>query len=397
MSSIPLVDWKMFNFYDLNLKALYMKLQLLLLALTFSTLWSCKGEKSKEEKKTNSTEAPWMLGFEKTDVNPIMTSDSTYVFTDPITSNEVQWQKADVFNPGAVVRNDTVFLLFRAEDNPNAILGERTSRIGLAHSTDGIHFTKYPEPVFYPTQDDFRQWDHPGGIEDPRIVETPDGEFLMLYTSWNQDVARLSSATSKDLKNWGKHGPVFRKAHNGKFLDIWSKSGSVVTELVDGRLKAKRFDGKYLMYWGELFVNLAESEDGLNWTPILDDKGQPLHVFEPTLNEFDSHLTEPGPPALFTENGILLLYNGKNLQGKGASSKFPEGTYCGGQVLFDKNDPTKLLARLKEPFICPSLPHEISGQYKAGTTFIEGLVYFKNKWFLYYGTADSMVGLAVKE
>jgi predicted GH43/DUF377 family glycosyl hydrolase len=88
-----------------------------------------------------------------------------------------------VFNPGAVVRNDTVFVLFRAEDNPKAILGGRTSRIGLAYSTDGIHFTKHPQPVLYPDNDEFSQWDQPGGIEDPRIVETPDGEYIILYTS----------------------------------------------------------------------------------------------------------------------------------------------------------------------------------------------------------------------
>ena len=131
--------------------------------------------------------------------------------------------------------------------------------------------------------------------------------------------------------------------------------------------------------------------------PLLNDERELLHVFDPTLNDFDSHLVEPGPPALYTENGILLFYNGKNLSGEGASNKFPEGTYCGGQALFDKSNPSKLLGRLETPFICPSLPHEISGQYKAGTTFIEGLVYYKSKWFLYYGTADSMVGLAVKQ
>lgn len=27
--------------------------------------------------------------------------------------------------------------------------------------------------------------------------------------------------------------------------------------------------------------------------------------------------------------------------------------------------------------------------------FVEGLVYFKNKWFLYYGTADSKIAVAV--
>ena len=99
-----------------------------------------------------------MLDFKKTTVNPIMTADSTYVFDDPVSNKAVQWQKADVFNPGAVVRNDTVFVLFRAEDNPKAILGGRTSRIGLAYSTDGIHFTKHPQPVLYPDNDEFSQW-----------------------------------------------------------------------------------------------------------------------------------------------------------------------------------------------------------------------------------------------
>jgi len=338
----------------------------------------------------------WLLGFEKPEQNPIMTADSTYLFEDPITKKQIQWQKADVFNPAAIVRNDTVFMLFRAEDNPAAILGGRTSRIGLAYSTDGINFTKYPEPVLYPKNDVYQKYDHPGGVEDPRVVETPDGTYIMLYTSWNKKVARLSSATSTDLRHWTKHGPVFQNAHNGKFLDIWSKSGSMVTELINGRLIAKKINGKYLMYWGELFVNLALSADGVEWEPILDEDGELLHVFRPTLGEFDSHLTEPGPPALYTENGILLLYNGKNLSGQGASTEFPEGTYCGGQVLFDKEDPVKMIDRLEEPFICPGLPHEISGQYKAGTTFIEGLVYYKNKWFLYYGTADSMVGIAIK-
>jgi predicted GH43/DUF377 family glycosyl hydrolase len=358
---------------------------------------SCKDTKPVPVIARDTVDSIWMLDFNKTAVNPIMTADSSYVFNDPVSNTGVKWQKADVFNPGAVVRNDTVFVLFRAEDDPKAILGGRTSRIGLAYSTDGISFTKHPQPVLYPDNDEFSQWDQPGGIEDPRIVETPEGEYIMLYTSWNTDVARLSSATSKDLRNWTKQGPVFEEAHDGKFLDVWSKSGSMVTELVDGRLIAKKINGKYLMYWGELFVNLAVSSNGVDWEPTLKENGELLYSFTPTVNEFDSHLTEPGPPALYTENGILLLYNGKNLSGEGATSKYPQGTYCGGQVLFDKNDPTKMIARLETPFICPSLPHEISGQYKAGTTFIEGLVYFKEKWFLYYGTADSMVGLAVKE
>ena len=136
-----------------------------------------------------------MLGFTKPPQNPIMQADPEFTFYCPVTDSLVQWQKADVFNPGAIVRNDTVFMLFRAEDNPDAILGGRTSRIGLAYSTNGIDFIKYPEPVLFPDKDDFQQLDFPGGVEDPRVVELEDGSYLMLYTSWNQDVARLSSAT----------------------------------------------------------------------------------------------------------------------------------------------------------------------------------------------------------
>ena len=338
---------------------------------------------------------PWLLGFVKPPANPVLTADSSFTFQCPIRKSTVNWQKADVFNPASVVRHDTVFLLFRAEDNPAAELGGRTSRIGLAYSTDGIAFTKYPAPVLYPDNDDFRKWDYPGGVEDPRVVETSDGTYLMLYTSWNQDLARLSCATSKDLRHWRKQGSVFEKAYNGRFLNTWSKSGSVVTELRGGRLIAKKINGKYQMYWGELFMNLATSEDGIHWVPQLDEKGQLLQVFQPSPGQFDSHLVEPGPPALYTKNGILLMYNGKNLSGEGASKDVAEGTYCGGQVLFDPEDPSRLISRLDSPFICPDLPHELSGQYTAGTTFTEGLVYFRNSWFLYYGTADSMVGVAV--
>jgi predicted GH43/DUF377 family glycosyl hydrolase len=46
-----------------------------------------------------------------------------------------------------------------------------------------------------------------------------------------------------------------------------------------------------------------------------------------------------------------------------------------------------------EPVLEPTMPWEKSGQYAAGTTFGEGLVAFRGRWFLYYGCADSLVGV----
>ena len=290
-----------------------------------------------------------------------------------------------------------IYVLYRAEDRSGVGIGMRTSRLGLAESTDGITMKRRPAPVMFPGNDSQKEFEWPGGCEDPRIVETVKGNYVLLYTSWNRDVARLSVATSSDLLHWKKQGPAFLKAYDGKFLNHWSKSGSVVTKQINGKFIATKINGKYWMYWGEGPVYLASSTDLINWNPVVDKNNELVPILTARKKMFDSHIVEPGPPAIITAKGIVLLYNGKNAETDDADPALSKGVYCGGQALFDAKDPAKLLDRCSTYFIKPDLPHEISGQYKAGTTFIEGLVFFKNQYFLYYGTADSMVGVAVKK
>jgi predicted GH43/DUF377 family glycosyl hydrolase len=113
------------------------------------------------------------------------------------------------------------------------------------------------------------------------------------------------------------------------------------------------------------------------------------------LRKFDSGLPEVGPPPVLTKDGIVLLYNGKNSAGADLDPALAGGTYSVGQALFAANDPAKPLARTEKPFFQPKLAWEQSGQYAAGTTFAEGLVWFKDRWLLYYGCADSRVGVAM--
>jgi len=335
--------------------------------------------------------------FHKPAENPIIKADSSFTFTDPISKQTVRWQKADVFNPAAIVKDGKVFMLYRCEDNPAAFLGGRTSRIGLAESEDGIHFKKHPEPVLYPDSSAYMKYDYPGGCEDPRVVQTEDGLYVITYTAWNYKVPRLSVAFSKDLFHWEKKGPAFAKAYNGKYLDTATKSASIITRMVNGKQVAAKINGKYWMYWGELIVNLAWSENLHDWHPLLDERGELKAAARPRPGKFDSSLTECGPPAIITDKGIELYYNGRNATDDKADPALPKGMYSVGRMIFDKNDPEKLIDRLDNYFLKPDLPHEITGQYKAGTTFAEALIYFKEKWFLYYGTADSFVGLAISE
>ncbi len=349
-----------------------------------------------------------MLDFVKTDsLNPVLKPGANS-FLDPMTGKAVAWESKNVFNPAIVVLRDTVFMLYRAQDSIGKPGG--TSRIGLAYSTDGLHFTKTARPVFYPEPDAYQAYEWQGGVEDPRIVEDSTGIYYMTYTSYDGKTARLMVASSPDLQKWTKHGPVFANAYGGKYLNQWSKSGSIVSRYAQGKIIATKINGKYWMYWGDQNIWAATSTDLIHWEPFemqVDEsapialKGQALNmpqlrIIIPTRDKkFDSDLVEPGPPAMLTEKGILLIYNSRNLKNIGDTS-LADGTYTAGQVLLDKNNPLQVMHRLNHYFMKPERSYELVGEVN-NVCFLEGLVQFKNQWFLYYGTADSKIAVAVRK
>lgn len=340
----------------------------------------------------------WALGgFVRPEgVNPVITPNPANLFDCPMQKRPIGWEESDTFNPAATLKEGKICVLYRAEDNTATGIGSRTSRIGLAESYDGIRMERRSTPVMYPDNDNVKEFEWPGGCEDPRVVVTEEGLYVMMYTTWNQQVPRLAVATSRDLLSWEKHGPAFADAYDGRFKDLPCKSGSIVTEVKENQLVITKINGKYLMYWGETFVNPATSDDLIHWTPMLDHNNELLALIRPRHGFFDSALTECGPPAILTDMGILLLYNGKNRPDEeGRDKRFNAGTYSAGQVLFNRENPCEVMARLDVPFFRPMESFEKSGQYVDGTVFIEGLVYHQQKWYLYYGCADSQVGVAI--
>ena len=345
------------------------------------------------------TPARWGLGHfvRPADVNPIVAPRADSVFACPMRQAPVHWEGLHTFNPAAVVRNGKVFVIYRAEDDTGAMqIGMHTSRLGLAESEDGLHFTRRPSPVLYPADDDQKGREWEGGCEDPRVVESPDGTYVLTYTQWNRKITDAAIATSKDLLTWTKHGPAFAHASGGKYLRMSHKSAGIVVQVSGDRLIAAKIGGKYWMYWGEGEIHLATSNDLIDWRPVEDGAGKPVVVLSKRAGSFDSSFPEAGPPPVLTRQGIVVLYNGKNAA-QGGDSNLAAGTYAAGEALFASGDPAKLIARTESPVFQPELPFEKSGQYAAGTTFTEGLVLFRGKFFLYYGCADSLVGVAVSE
>ncbi len=365
-------------------------------------LWSCN-QPAHKTPLPEDTGSNWAFtDFEKVDsLNPILNPSSALTFTDPITNETHKWEERNVLNPSAVVKDDKVHLFYRAQDSSG------TSRIGLAISDDGLHFEKRATPVFYPDNDEMKtyEWNYKkidgsakedcktcyfDGAEDPRIIEREDGTYIMTYTAYDGKTARLAIASSKDLLSWTKHGLVLQ---GEDYKDMWSKSGAIVVENVGSRTIAKKINGNYWMYFGDTNLFIATSSDLITWEVLRNEENQKMiSVLHPRAGYFDSRLVEPGPFALYTPEGIVLIYNGSNAANLN-DPNLPKFTYAAGQALFDKEAPYKLLDRTEGYFIHPDKEYEKVGEVNE-VCFVEGLVKFKGKWFLYYGTADSKIAVA---
>jgi len=344
--------------------------------------------------------------FNKVDsLNPILKPSLDLEFKDPLSGKSLQWEERNVLNPSAVVKGDSVYLFYRAQDATG------TSRIGLATSADGLNFSKRATPVFYPDNDAMKkyEWNYRkmanepvvndcvscyfDGVEDPRIIESETGTYIMTYTAYDGKTARLSIASSRDLVNWTKHGLVLNEE---LYKDKWSKSGAIVVEQRGNKMIAKKINGKYWMYFGDTNLFIASSDDLLNWDISTNAENQKMiSVLHPRSGYFDSRLVEPGPYALYKDDGILVIYNGSNAANYN-DPELPKFTYAAGQALFDKNAPHKLIDRTDSYFIYPDKDYEKIGEVNE-VCFVEGLVYFKDKWFLYYGTADSKIAVAIHD
>ena len=274
------------------------------------------------------------------------------------------FESAGVFNPAVVKKDGKFVMLYRAQDQSG------TSRLGYAHSTDGIHFVRRSEPVLAPETD----YEKEGGVEDPRLVKI-GSTYYLTYTAYNKKDAQLCMATSKDLIHWERKG-IIMPAYKGRWNIGWPKSGAILTTKVNDR---------YWMYFlGDSAKDVHEtgvaySHDLIHWTEVLD---QPVVKGRPGF--FDAKVVEPGPPPIMTEQGILLIYNGAD----------EKSVFATGWVLFDKSDPTKVVARSDKPIFKVEQEWEKVGQVP-NVVFVEGVVPVGNRWLFYYGGADKYVGVAV--
>ncbi len=328
-----------------------------------------------------------MLKFEKFKENPIMLLDKN-----------VWWESGAVFNPCSILDdNGKVILLYRAipanyEKKGRFFYGEYISYIGLAKSTDGVHFIKNPEPFISPSEN-YDLY----GVEDPRIVKIKGiSEYLITYTAINSSLAvpknslwgkckfflsqlkglrnsnvRFALASTKDFKTVKKYGVI---GPNHKDKDV-----VIFPELINEKIVIlhRILPNIQIAYFNDF--NHLKNPGKQYWKDYMKDL-EKYTIIKPEFS-WESKKIGAGPTPIKTNRGWLLIYHGVD------SNHF----YRVGAVLLDLFDPSKVIARVSHPLLEPTERFEIFGDTPR-VTFPDGTVILNNDLYIYYGGGDGCIG-----
>ena len=149
-----------------------------------------------------------------------------------------------------VIRNGSSFVMFYTGLYNNA-----TEEIGMATSTNGVTWTKYPTPIIVPGSKG--SWD--SSLASYPSVIWNGTEYLMYFTGGNS----IGIAFSKDLVHWQQYAnnPVLTPGPG--LYDNYSISAHNV--MYDPPLYKMWYSGRYSGNYTHS-IGYATSSDGLHWT-----------------------------------------------------------------------------------------------------------------------------------
>ena len=278
------------------------------------------------------------------------------------------WESQAVFNPGTLRAGNDVHLLYRGVRHKNY------SCIGYAKlDRYGQVVYRHPDPVIVPEWEIEKQ-----GCEDPRIVSF-DGRNLVFYTAYDGKNmaegknARVIMAETQDFRCFDKLGKVGP--------DYQDKDAMIFPEKINGKVAfLHRIEPDIqLAYFDDLDHLLSPEET--YWRSHLEDLDK--HTILRPEESWEHLKIGVGPPPIRTEAGWLLIYHGVD----------KKMVYRAGAALLDENDPSRILARLPYPILEPERDYELSGDVDR-VVFPEGVTLFDDELQIYYGAADTVIGLA---
>lgn len=340
-----------------------------------------------------------MIEAKRAPENPILTPAS-------VKPSRPDFKVVGAFNPAAIKRGDETLLLVRVAEAPVDVakdevvapvwqdgetivkrfprstpgldadrdtrvfnVGKDTYLTSISHlrwarSKDGIAFTVDDAPALSAA--------HPleaFGCEDARITEI-EGTYWINYTAVSPHGIATALASSKDLVSFERHGIIFTPSNR----DV-----TFFPEKIGGKFVAHH--RPMPEHVGRPSIWYASSSDMLAW-------GDHRLVATARPGEWDDEKIGGGaPPVLVSYRGRpawLAIYHGVT-----ASPL----TYSLGALVLDHADPSRILARSRQPILKPEAPFEVKGFF-GNVVFTCGVVAEGDVLRIYYGAADGVTAVA---
>jgi predicted GH43/DUF377 family glycosyl hydrolase len=264
---------------------------------------------------------------------------------------QVDAKGPDVSDPRLVVANGRTWLT-------------SISHLRIARSDDGIHFDVDGLPALGP---DSRYESF--GIEDPRIT-CLDGTYWINYTAVSEHGIATGLASTKDFKTYERHGVMFPPPNR------------------DVTIFPQKIDGRYMALHRPMPEGLGQSAIWTASSPDMFSWGNHRLVATARDGMWDDVKVGGGavPFRVHVDrrDAWLAIYHGV---GRNPPS------YALGALLLDLYDPSKVIARSREPILRPEARYEKEGFF-GSVVFTCGALVEGDLVRIYYGAADDVTAVA---
>lgn len=256
------------------------------------------------------------------------------------------------------------------------------------------------------------------GTEDPRLTWVPSlGRHLMTYVAYGPLGPRTAFAHSEDLRNWERLGPCHFEYQPELSMDLnlfSNKDAVFFPEPVNDPDGVPSYAVLHRPMWdlggiregeGEhLPAGLGDPRPGIwiSYVAVEDvqrDIRNLVHLRHHKLVALSEFPFEElkiggGPAPVRIEEGWLLIHHG--VTGKMERSAFDQQqnvNYTAGAMILDADDPSKVIARSREPLLEPETEEERSGVVP-NVVFPTAIEDIDGQLYVFYGMADSKIGVA---
>jgi predicted GH43/DUF377 family glycosyl hydrolase len=295
---------------------------------------------------------------------------------------------------------------------PRLVASGNVSRVGLAQVVvrDGVPVDVERMGVVLAPDEGWERGNGHGGVEDPRVTWVPSLDtYLMTYIAYGPLGPRPALATSRDLVNWTRRGPL-HFAYQPELdtdLNLFPNKDCVwfpepvpdpYGRMAYALLHRPMWDLNWIVPGAGTFLpaGLDDARPGI-WISYADPGSlTQLRDHRPVaLSEFEWEAVKigAGPPPIRVEEGWLAIHHGVTGELDPGADQQQRVRYEAGALLLDPDDPSRVLARTSEPLLSPEAPEERAGTVP-NVVFPTAIEEIDGELYVFYGMADTRIGVA---